>query len=176
MTRTAIAALPVMVVLAALTVVAARPAEAPAAAATPTAYRAVCDPIRWREQLDPQIGARPSACGYWGADGSGPMSDVVLVTRVHWSSWGATARGRGRTVPLYPGRGEKPIAITVTLSRPVVCVHGGVTLRLYTRERVRTRFGSGTFTMRDVPEGYCTEPEPAVTEPTQAPAGTATTP
>jgi hypothetical protein len=123
-----------------------------APAATP-AYRSVCDPIRFHEQITPIIAERPAQCGWWGQDGDGPLAEVVGIEKIRWASWGRTATGRGLLIPTHLGDG--PVPVTVTFSRPYTCLHNGRRLHIYSRERIRTRFGTHSWTMRVPRAGYC---------------------
>jgi hypothetical protein len=123
-----------------------------APAATPI-YRSVCDPIRFHEHITPIIAERPAQCGWWGHDGDGPLADVVGIKKIRWKSWGRTATGRGLIIPTHVGDASVPV--TVTLSRPYTCLHAGRTLHIYSRERIRTSFGTHSWTMRVPRTGYC---------------------
>jgi hypothetical protein len=119
----------------------------------PRQYRSVCDPLLWDEDMSPVVARRPRSCGYWGRDGNGPLAEVVRIKRIRWQSWGETATGRGWTAP--GRRGERPIRISIRLSQPYVCVHNGRAIFLYARERIRTRYGTASFAMRQAADGYC---------------------
>jgi hypothetical protein len=93
-------------------------------------YRLACAKVRRsRDDLVPK--RKPRSCGLR----NGANSQNARLTKMRWSSWGKTARGRGKAIPNH-GR-AKPVPFTITLRRPRAC--GGV--MLYTRIKITTRHG-----------------------------------
>jgi hypothetical protein len=84
------------------------------------------------------------------------MSEVVRFDHARWSSWGRSAIGRGLTIPNHPGQGERPTAITVELSDPVVTCNA--TTSFYSTIKIRTRYGTSRFDARG--PDRCVAPDP----------------